>query len=170
MSTNKALVLIDGSNVYFAQKIMGKQLDWVKVLNYLKRSYTLIEIKYYAGVRKGDFTADSFFKKLGKIGIQVITKKVKTVVDDKGGTFEKCNFDVEIGVDAIKSKGDYDTLILMSGDSDFAYLRKVLVNMGKRVIVYSTRDTLAWELKLSGEYVFLEDIVGLTRDANFVRL
>ncbi|MFA5776777.1 MAG: NYN domain-containing protein [Patescibacteria group bacterium] len=112
MSTNKALVLIDGSNVYFAQKIIGKQLDWVKVLDYFRKSNTLINIKYYAGVRKGNSSADGFFKKLRKINIQVITKEVKTVMDGKGGTYEKCNFDVEIAVDAVNAKDKYDTLIL----------------------------------------------------------
>jgi len=122
MSTNKALVLIDGSNVYFAQKKVGKQLDWVKVLKYLRQTYTLIAVRYYAGLRRGGTSADSFHKKLGRIGIQVITKEVKTVTDEKLSNFEKCNFDVGMAIDAVDAGDRYDTLILFSGDSDFVYL------------------------------------------------
>ena len=34
MNKDKAIVFIDGSNIYFAQKKMGKWLDWVKVKKY----------------------------------------------------------------------------------------------------------------------------------------
>jgi len=60
----KTVVFIDGSNIYFAQKKMGKWLDWVKVWRFLKRQYEVIEFRYYAGLRKNDKKARKFLKKL----------------------------------------------------------------------------------------------------------
>lgn len=49
-----AVIFIDGSNIYFAQKKMGKWLDWVKVQQYLENEYVILSYRYYAGVRLGD--------------------------------------------------------------------------------------------------------------------
>ena len=48
----------------------------------------------------------------------------------------KCNFDVEIAVDAIKMMNYYDTFCLFSGDADFAYLNSFLRKKGKKIILF----------------------------------
>jgi len=48
----------------------------------------------------------------------------------------KCNFDVEISVDAIRLMERYDTLALFSGDSDFVSLVRFLQKKGKKVILF----------------------------------
>ena len=48
----------------------------------------------------------------------------------------KCNFDVEISVDAIRLLDKYDTLALFSGDSDFVSLIRFLKKKGKKVILF----------------------------------
>ena len=47
----------------------------------------------------------------------------------------KCNFDVEISVDAIKTMKHYDTICLLSSDADFVYLLRFLKQKGKKVIL-----------------------------------
>jgi len=47
----------------------------------------------------------------------------------------KCNFDVEISVDAIKMIKHYDTFCLFSGDADFVYLNNFLRKKGKKIIL-----------------------------------
>lgn len=48
---------------------------------------------------------------------------------------KKCNFDVEISVDAIKKIKQYNTICLFSGDADFVYLNNFLRKRGKKVIL-----------------------------------
>ena len=48
----------------------------------------------------------------------------------------KCNFDVEISVDAIRLLDQYDTLALFSGDSDFVSLIRFLKKKGKKVLLF----------------------------------
>ena len=47
----------------------------------------------------------------------------------------KCNFDVEISVDAIKMLEHYDTFCIFSGDADFVYLNNFLKKKGKKIII-----------------------------------
>ncbi len=57
---------------------------------------------------------------------------------DKEGNFiylPKCNFDVEICVDAIRLINKYDTFYLFSSDADFISLMKFLKNNRKKVIL-----------------------------------
>lgn len=62
----------------------------------------------------------------------------RLVIDDDGKKYieiRKCNFDVEISVDATKMLNHYDTFCLFSSDSDFAYLNNFLRRKGKKVIL-----------------------------------
>lgn len=166
----KALVLIDGSNMYYAQKKLGVWFDWVKVKNYLEKNFEVIEIKYYMGIRKNDQKVFSFISKLKKIGFKVYTKFVKVYFDDTGKRTEKANFDVEITGDSLTYDKKYDILALFSGDSDFLYLQKLLQKNGANLIIFSTKRGIAWELKLNSKHFFIEDIEGLTIEKKFTKI
>lgn len=47
----------------------------------------------------------------------------------------KCNFDVEISVDAVKMLEHYETFCIFSGDADFVYLNNFLKKKGKKIII-----------------------------------
>lgn len=166
------MVFIEGSNVYFAQKNAGKWLDWVKVKRFLEKKYQVREIRYYIGLRKNDVKMGKFLSKLNKVGFSVLTKPVKKIKDRvRGVEVEKANFDVEITADILINLGKFKTLILFSGDSDFAYLISVLRRQGKQTVVYSSKGTLSWELKLQiDEYFLLENLDELTKTKQFVKL
>ncbi len=61
-----------------------------------------------------------------------------TFIDSEGVYIQlpKCNFDVEIAVDAIRLKENYDTLALFSSDADFLSLARYLRKNGKKVILF----------------------------------
>lgn len=167
----KIAVFIDGSNTYFAQKKMGKWLDWVKVKQYLEAEYEVLSYRYYAGVRPADQKTKSFLKKLEKIGFTTVTKKVKVVTDEKGDKFEKANFDVEMTADILASLKDVDLVVVFSGDSDFAYLCKLIHKGNRKIHFFASKKTLAWELrKASDKFFYLEDLTELTKKEGFVRI
>lgn len=63
----------------------------------------------------------------------------RLVHTDRSGDYvliPKCNFDVEIAVDAMRLIAQYDTICLFSGDSDFAALLRYLRGRGKKVILF----------------------------------
>ena len=67
--------------------------------------------------------------------LSINTRAVKT--DSKGSFIyiPKCNFDVEISVDAMRQLDDYDTFCLFSSDADFVSLLHFLKGREKKTIL-----------------------------------
>ena len=62
----------------------------------------------------------------------------RSITYDAQGKFvllPKCNFDVEICIDAIRLMDEYNTLCLFSSDADFISLFRFLKNKGKKIIL-----------------------------------
>jgi len=68
---------------------------------------------------------------------EILTNTRTTFVDAEGLYVQlpKCNFDVEMTVDAIRLMAQYDTLVLFSGDADFVSLNRYLRKNGKKIIL-----------------------------------
>lgn len=164
----KAKVYIDGANMFYTQKKLGWSIDWKKVKDCLNEKWDVIEIRYYVGVKPRDERMPKFLRYLDNIGFKPITKPVKVIKITQGDEkfkiypypqIYKCNFDVEMTADILLDRTKLDQIILFSGDSDFTYLAKILRDLGKEVVVFSTRKMIAWELKLMArKYIFLDDL------------
>ena len=169
-----AKVYIDGANVFYTQKKLGRSLDWQKVKNYFSESRDIIEYRYYVGVKKDDEAIKKYLKYLDQINFVAVSKPLKVIQADnqhplnqlyKYRQIYKCNFDVEIATDISFDRAVLDEVILFSGDSDFRYLADKIKNVGKKFTVFASRKTIAWELKLSAsEYFFIEDISEILRN------
>lgn len=158
MKKAKVKIYIDGANVFYTQRALKWSIDWKKTKKYLKKSYEVLEMRYYTGLRDKDKKMAGFLRYLDKVGVTSVTKPLKKIKTDKGVVF-KSNFDVEMATDIILDRSNVDEIILFSGDSDFNYLVKKLRDLGKKVVVISSRRMIAWELKLSAdEYIFIEDV------------
>lgn len=113
--------------------------------------------RFYYGLDKRDKStwhitklADRYNFKVNKKPIQWVKhyldiekdKNIKLnhkIKKDGGGIFieiPKCNFDVEITIDAIRLINHYDTFALFSGDSDFSMLLRFLRSKGKKIILF----------------------------------
>jgi uncharacterized LabA/DUF88 family protein len=69
-----------------------------------------------------------------------------------------------MAIDIILNHTKSDYIILFSGDSDFVYLIEKLFALDKKVIVYASHPTVAWEItKSSASIVFLEKIKHLIK-------
>jgi len=169
MITNlpKAKVYIDGANMFYSQKKLGWSFDWKKIKEYIEKDKEALEWRYYVGAKKDDEKMQSYLRYLNAIGFYTFTKSLKKIrISNSEPLFKaykrnyiyKANFDVEITVDILLDKSKFDEIIIFSGDSDFEYLVKRLKDIGKKVVVYSSRRTLSWELKLAvSKYIYIED-------------
>ena len=66
----------------------------------------------------------------------------------------KCNFDVEIAVDAMRDSREFSAMLLFFGDSDFVHLVRYLREEGKRVGVVGVRGFIANELRQNSDEFF----------------
>ena len=158
----KVCVFIDAANLEQSVKSHGWWVDYRKLYNFFKTNTQLVEIRHYCP-RFNDVRQDNFFTVLKKQGYKLITKPLKVITDMDAtkGDIRKANFDVEIALDAMKFLETYDTMVLLSGDSDFDYLVKQLRQEGKKVIIISSRYHISKELIEScTRYIDLKKLKG----------
>lgn len=74
-------------------------------------------------------------------------------------TYEwKGNLDVELTIDVLANLDNFDTLILMSGDSDFAPLLDKIKENRKRVLVMSAKGHVSKELIERAKYINIKKL------------
>lgn len=145
---NRILLMIDGSNFFYLQKnILGWMIDPLYLKNAVANWGLLVEARYYLSIRSGEESEgeERYRRALWHMRYNVIPINLKTI-RTPDGVKEKADADVHLAIDALLMKDHYDTLVLVSGDSDFAYLLHTLRVFGKRVKVISTGGVIAGEL------------------------
>ena len=166
MEKPRSYIFIDASNIHYYLKGEGWQIDWIRFQNHYKSAFQDPCFYYYEGiVSKGVYSDNhpnhslqdfidakkrkqNYFKFLRQHDYKVRHKPVARVYDNTSGQFKhKCNFDVELTIDAIDNIDNYDVFSLVSGDGDFEKLVKYLKSKRKKTIVIAPKDRLSNNLK-----------------------
>lgn len=153
----KAKVYIDGANIFYTQKKLGWSIDWMKAKKIIEENRTIIEWRYYVALKDEDEKMRGYIRYLNNIGFTTLTKPLKKIhITGGDGTAQtsrpfiyKANFDVEMTADILLDKASIQEVVLFSGDSDFEYLIRKLKDSGINVVVFASRKTISWELKLA---------------------
>ena len=104
------------------------------------------------------FIKKRFLSKLDIDTVKIVNKKL-SLLNKQGVTYieeQKCNFDVEMGVDMLLDceRNNTESFILWSGDSDFASPVLQIKNAGKNPIIFAVAGKVAPELDETGVFVF----------------
>lgn len=134
-------ILVDGSNLYAANKVLGFSMDYNKLLHYFEGSVQ--RAVYFTAMPPKDeqSTLRPMVDYLEYNGWSVEQKETKEFVNASGETKVKGNMDVEIAVIAMELIPYVTDIVLVSGDGDFNFLVKALQSRGIRVTVVSTIKT-----------------------------
>jgi len=94
------------------------------------------------------------------IGYIVRKKKVKFIKDSERieGGFHKGNLDVELAVDAVHNRDNFQSFVLFSGDSDFEALIKYMRAFKKNCVVISTKGHVSIELLKQAKFIDLKKL------------
>jgi uncharacterized LabA/DUF88 family protein len=149
---------IDASNMFYSQQTLKWNIDYEKLVKYLKRECDLIGVTIYFGKKSNDQKQDKFLKKLVSFGYEVKTREVKYIKTRDGQSKMKGNLDAEMILDMVVRKDTFDTLILFSGDSDFGVILDYLKTQKKRVLVASVKGHVARELLQKAKYINLKQL------------
>ena len=133
----KVMIFVDQANFYHAARSRGRRADLIKLKEYL------------ADPDKGR-------------GIMTVVHHGKWTdeLDADGRPHFSANVDVLMAMDALEFAIDVnpDTVVLVTGDQDFAYLAKKLRRKGIRVEAANVKDQMAANLKQSvNAFVDLDD-------------
>ena len=155
---DRVFVFIDAANILYSQQKLGWRVDYKQLKEYFGREGKLKGVYFYTGRVGDNQKQNSFIEKLTKLGYIVKAKEVKRI-RLSSSTYEwKGNLDVELTIDVLANLNNFDTLILMSGDSDFASLLDTVKSNGKRVLVMSTKGHISKELLERAKYINIQKL------------
>lgn len=154
----KVAVFIDASNIFYSQRTLKWRVDYQKLKAYFERECDLAGLYFYTGMIGADHKQEKFLERMKVYGYYVRSKEVKLIRVAPDTYERKGDLDVELVIDALKNAANFDTCVLMSGDSDFAPLLDELKLRGRRVIVMSTRGHIAKELLDRAKYIDLRKL------------
>jgi uncharacterized LabA/DUF88 family protein len=147
-------VFIDSANLYYAASTANLKIDYFQIARWFQDNCKLAGLNFYTAYDPADSKQHDFFSDLEQAGYRVIKKPIKIF---EGST--KGNMDIELAVDALLQSSLYDTLILVSGDSDFRYLVQALEGLGKQTIILGIGGFTSYELHQEADnYFFLNRI------------
>jgi len=138
----RVAVLADAQNLYHtAQSLHTRNVDYAALLERAVDGRELVRAISYV-IRADAPEEESFFEAIEEIGFEPKIKDIKTFGDGS----QKADWDVGISLDAVTLASHVDTMVLCTGDGDFARLCSHLRHEGVRVEVMSFEASTAEEL------------------------
>ena len=139
------------------KKILGFQIDWLKLYQFLKNDWKCENVFMYIGVDAGDLETTAMLEELEKQGCIVRGKTVfayknrdkdiellcpkcqhKFIEHIDMGYNRKSNCDVELTVDAMENAKEGSEFYIFTGDGDFEFLVRAVNKKGARVNIVSS--------------------------------
>lgn len=152
-------MFIDAENVFYAQRTLGWKISYERLITYFKKECgDGVKCFIYTGRDESNTKQSKFLDMLEINGYIIRTKVVKKIRSHDGIYRWKNNLDIELAFEMVDTKDKYDTAILLSGDSDFSTPIDRIKQVGKRIIVMSTRGHIAKELLMRAKFVDLRKI------------
>jgi uncharacterized LabA/DUF88 family protein len=135
----RVAVLADAQNLYHsAQSLHSRNVDYAALLEKAVQGRELTRALAYV-IRADAPEEESFFEALQGIGFETKIKEIRTFGDGS----KKADWDVGMSLDAVTLAAHVDTIVLCTGDGDFARLCSHLRHEGVRVEVAAFKESTA---------------------------
>ena len=133
-SVEKNFAYIDSNNLHRGIKNLGWEIDYKKFRVWLSEKYNVTEAYTFIGLIPKN---KSIYTQLQKIGFSLIFKEV--VYFGKGEVKGNCDAELVLNCtrDVFERKEDFDKIIIVAGDGDYACLIEFLRDENKLKIVLS---------------------------------
>ena len=152
----RAVAFIDEANLAKQASKLGIEIDYKKLLSYLRNEHNLVRAYLYTGIDLSLQYVKDFILMLKRTGYRVV--HYRGVPRSDGSV--KANLDVYLVVDMLSMADWYDTAILISGDGDFAPAIEAISRKGVRIEVISLEEHTSDDIiDLADHYTDLRDLV-----------
>lgn len=155
----KVGVFIDDSNLYHSYQKYGWRVHFGNLRKLLESYCNLQFINYHVAIpHRSDTVIHGTEKFLKNIEQFVTLKKKDLKYTPVAGKFvKKADVDIEIVLDVVRTIGNLDVVIIVSGDSDYYALKDYVVkDKGKTILFFAFEKNMAWELKYCW-HAYLDD-------------
>ncbi len=148
--TKRLGIYVDVQNLYYAAKDLGGKIDYRKLRDWIVAGRTLVKANAYTIINPSIPGQEKFLRALENYGFFLRTKVIKIYFDGN----HKGNWDLGMAVDMIEDAPHLDVVAIVTGDSDFAPVVRLLKRLGVSVEVYSFLHTLSQELREAADRFF----------------
>jgi len=132
---------IDGQNLYFGVKGLGWKLDYKHFRVHLQETYSINTAYLFLGYLDEQ---KPLYEYLRECGFNLVFKEVAKDGDGK----PKGNVDVDLTLHTVLKIGEYEGVVLVTSDGDFAPLVAHLLSVGKLKRVLSPHiKVCSWLLR-----------------------
>ena len=156
----RVYVFIDAANIFYSQKTLKWQISYERLKSYFEKECSVGKIFVYTATDVNRPSQEKFLSMLRRSGYILRTKPVKRIRLEPGVYQWKGNLDIELTMDIVDHLADFETMILLSGDGDFAPIVDRVKSKKKHVIVMSTKDHVARELLERAKFINLKKLRG----------
>ena len=144
----RVAVLADAQNLYHtAQSLHSRNVDYTELLDAAVADRELVRAIAYV-IEADSEDEERFFDALQDIGFETRIKPIKTFGDGS----KKADWDVGMSLDAVTLADHVDTVVLCTGDGDFARLCSHLRHEGVRIEVRAFGESTAEELVAAADH------------------
>jgi len=156
---DRIALFVDSQNLYYSARMgYAAKVNYEKLLRLIAQERQLVKAYAYI-VQPPDGDVRAFATSLERIGYIVKIKDVRTRADGSA----KANWDMGIALDILGMIERVDTIVLASGDGDFAPLIEFIKGKNKRVEIFAFPENTAYDLKDKADrYEPLDENVILT--------
>jgi uncharacterized LabA/DUF88 family protein len=146
-STERVGVFVDVANIVYSSRNLRVHVDFGRLLDFLRGNRRLIRAHAYAPTSPEPQANQEFLSPVKGVGYRVTTKNYKTFSSGA----KKADLDLDLCMDIVRlvDSGAVETVVLVSGDSDFLPLLEYCSDKGVRVEVAAFDDSAAAILRQS---------------------
>ncbi len=146
-STERVGVFVDVANLLYSSRSMRIPIDFGSLLGFLRGDRRLIRAHAYCPTSPEPYADQQFLQAVKGLGYRITTKDYKTFSSGA----KKADLDLDLCMDIVRivDAGAVDTIVLVSGDSDFLPLLSYCSDHGVRVEVAAFDESTAAILRQS---------------------
>jgi uncharacterized LabA/DUF88 family protein len=161
---SRVAIFIDDPNFQATTERLGVRINWIELLKSLNKEghFQTIKKMYIDHNPTLPPRENKYLDFMKILGFEIIPVPLKIYGynGQKDGKRYKSLTDSWIMVDIMEHlvRDDFDTLYLLSGDSDYYRVVSKVKKYGKRAIIVGSKRTLADNFQTIGEVLLLEDL------------
>jgi len=162
-------VFIDTQNLYHsARDHYERTVNFETLLKHAVGDRYLVRAIAYVVEKEGDTSAWPFIYKLSTLGYRVRRMNLHLHhVNDQGKPIWEGNWDMGMVADMTRLMDSLDTIVLGSGDGDFADMLEVFMERGKRCEVIAFKETTSQRLiDMVDKFTHLTELEGALMPAS----
>ncbi len=146
-STERVGVFVDVANLLYSSRSMRLPIDFGRLLSFLRADRRLVRAHAYCPTSPEPYADQQFLQAVKGLGYRITTKDYKTFSSGA----KKADLDLDLCMDIVRivDAQAVDTVVLVSGDSDFLPLLDYCSDHGVRVEVAAFDESTAAILRQS---------------------